>query len=63
MHQIQITRSDYAIGAILSQGTLDKPVAYVSRIISRAESNYNITEKELLVIVWALMIIFVWHKI
>ncbi|KAM0734141.1 Retrovirus-related Pol polyprotein from transposon 17.6 [Formica fusca] len=47
--------SDYAIRAILSQGEVgqDRPIAYASRILSRAEHNYNTTEKELLAIVWA----------
>src|SRR5215469_1158766 len=47
--------SDYAIGAILSQGPIgqDNPIAYASRILNRAEQNYNTTEKELLAIVWA----------
>ena len=42
--------SDYAIGAILSQGILsqDRPIAYVS-IMSKA----NTTEKELLTIIRA----------
>ena len=47
--------SDYAIGAVLSQGPVgkDRPIAYASRVLSRAEQNYNTTEKELLAIVWA----------
>ncbi|KAM0727554.1 Retrovirus-related Pol polyprotein from transposon 17.6 [Formica fusca] len=47
--------SDYAIGAVLSQGKVgnDRPIAYASRVLSRAEQNYNTTEKELLAIVWA----------
>ena len=47
--------SDYAVGAVLSQGQVgsDRPVAYASRVLSRAEQNYNTTEKELLAIVWA----------
>jgi len=47
--------SDYAIGAVLSQGPVgqDRPIAYASRILCKAEQNYNTTEKELLAIVWA----------
>jgi len=44
--------SDYAIGAVL-QGPVgqDRPIAYASRFLCKAEQNYNTTEKELLVIV------------
>jgi len=47
--------SDYAIGAVLSQGPVgqDRPIAYASRILNKAEQNYNTTGKELLAIVWA----------
>lgn len=47
--------SNFAIGAILSQGDVpnDLPIAYASRTLNRAESNYSTTERELLSIVWA----------
>ena len=47
--------SDYAIGAVLSQGTpgKDRPVAYASRTLNKTEERYSTTEKELLAIVWA----------
>ena len=47
--------SNYAIGAILSQGKInnDHPLAFASRTLNNAEKNYSTTEKELLAIVWA----------
>jgi hypothetical protein len=46
--------SNFAIGAILSQGPIgsDQPIAYASRALNSAEGNYSTTEKELLAIVW-----------
>lgn len=44
--------SDYAIGAVLSQG--DRPVAFESRKLSPAERKYKTHEKELLAVVHAL---------
>jgi hypothetical protein len=47
--------SSYAIGAVLSQKqqSQDLPIAYASRTLNRAESNYSTIERELLAIVWA----------
>lgn len=47
--------SNYAIGAILSQGEIGKdlPIAYASRTLNKAECNYSTIERELLAIVWA----------
>ncbi|XP_026830969.1 uncharacterized protein LOC113563505, partial [Ooceraea biroi] len=46
--------SGYAIGGVLSQGKIGKdlPVAYVSRILNRAEQNYSTIEKECLAMVY-----------
>lgn len=48
--------SNYAIGAVLSQGEVgrDKPIAYISRSLNKTEENYATNEKEMLAIVWAL---------
>lgn len=47
--------SNFAIGAVLSQGPIgkDKPIAFASRTLSKSEENYSTIEKELLAIVWA----------
>ena len=47
--------SNYAIGAVLSQGIIgqDKPICYASRTLNTSEINYSSIEKELLAIVWA----------
>nr|XP_049701809.1 uncharacterized protein LOC126055664 [Helicoverpa armigera] len=46
--------SNYAISAILSQGEIgkDRPIAYSSRTLNKAETNYSTTEKECLAIVF-----------
>ncbi|XP_049866081.1 uncharacterized protein LOC126366827 [Pectinophora gossypiella] len=46
--------SNYAVGAVLSQGDIgkDKPIAYASRTLNKAEGNYSTIEKELLAILF-----------
>lgn len=46
--------SNYALGAVLSQGKHDLPVCYASRTLSKSEINYSTIEKELLGIVWSI---------
>ncbi|CAK9812938.1 Retrovirus-related Pol polyprotein from transposon 17.6 [Anthophora plagiata] len=48
--------SDFAIGGILSQGSVgkDKPIAYASRVLNSAELNYPTIQKELLAIVYCI---------
>lgn len=46
--------SNFAVSAILSQGSIgkDKPIAYASRTLNKAEGNYSTTEKKLLAILF-----------
>ncbi|XP_048484046.1 uncharacterized protein LOC125490066 [Plutella xylostella] len=46
--------SNYAISAILSQGPIgqDRPIAYASRTLNKAECNYSVTEKECLAVIY-----------
>lgn len=48
--------SDYAIGAVLSQGPIgkDRPITFISRTLNSAEENYAVNEKEMLAIIWSL---------
>ena len=46
--------SDYALGAVLSQGEIGKdlPIAFASRTLNAPETRYSTTEKELLAIIF-----------
>lgn len=48
--------SDFAIGAVLSQGEIGKdlPIHFASRSLSKTEEKYSVPEKEMLAIFWAL---------
>lgn len=48
--------SDFAIGAVLSQGEFgkDRPIHFASRTLNATEERYSASEKELLAIVWGL---------
>lgn len=48
--------SDFAIGAVLSQGEAgkDKPIHFASRTLSKSEEGFSVPEKEMLAIFWAL---------
>lgn len=50
--------SNYAIGAVLSQGDLpnDQPIEFASKVLNDAQKKYSTIEKELLAIVYAVNI-------
>lgn len=50
--------SDFAIGAVLSQGEIgkDKPIHFASRTLSVTEEKYSVPEKEMLAIFWSLQV-------
>ena len=53
---VHTNASDIAVGAMLAQnptGKTDQPIAYASRLLSKAEKNYTTTKKEALVMVYA----------
>lgn len=45
----------FGIGAVLSQSVegVEHPLAYASRLLSPSETNYSITEKECLALIWS----------
>ncbi|XP_070020071.1 uncharacterized protein [Nicotiana sylvestris] len=53
--ELMCDASDYAIGAVLGQqkDKLMHPIYYASRTLSGAQLNYTVTEKEMLVVVFA----------
>jgi hypothetical protein len=56
-HKIEVDASDYATGGVLSQEMEDglwHPVAYYSKSMNDVEHNYEIYDKELLVVIRAL---------
>nr|GEV73567.1 putative pol polyprotein [Tanacetum cinerariifolium] len=53
--ELMCDASDFAIGAVLGQhqGKHFRPIHYACKTITEAESNYTITEKEMLAVVYA----------
>ena len=55
--RIEADALDFAMGEVLSMKCKDKkqrPVTYISKLLNKAERNYEIHNKEMLVIIWCL---------
>jgi hypothetical protein len=57
-YRLESDSSDYATGAILSQQSPEDnkwhPIAFYSKSLNAVERNYEIHDKEMLAIIWAL---------
>jgi hypothetical protein len=54
---VHIDASNYAIGAMLTQNLndiIDKPIYYVSRLVTEAEKHYSTMEKEALTLTYTI---------
>jgi len=55
--RVEADVSDFATGGVLSMKYKDerwRPVAYISKLLNKAERNYEIHNKEMLAIIWCL---------
>jgi len=55
--RMEVDTSDYVIGGMLSiegEDRLWRPVAFLSKSLNETERNYEIHDKEMLVIIWVL---------
>ena len=74
--EVMCDASDFAIGAIVGEREDGKPyvIYYASKMLNEAQRNYTITEKELLVVFFALdkfcaylvgsfIVVFIYHSV
>jgi len=55
--RVEVDVSDFAMGGVLLMKCEDKRwmlVAYISKLLNKAERNYEIHNKEMLAIIWCL---------